>query len=687
MARFFYSNTISHFLSDSETVIRQSLDDGHLKSHHQLDQTQARAWDEEIALLKSVLKPYKGRGSVYFEYNIPRMGRRIDVAVLIDGVVLILEFKAFQEHYNKSDLAQVWDYALDLYNFHEESHDRYLAPILVSTEASLPANEYAFFKGNMFLPLMANKESLSSVIKDVLAQCKPLGRPLDDKEWGVSRYAPTPTIIEAAKVLYSNHSVEEITRTEGSAENLKRTTEFVSDIIEYSKKHKQKSICFVTGVPGAGKTLVGLNIATNQFAKQEVAVYLSGNFPLVEVLREALARDKVAREKELGNRFTKAKAMEEVKTFIQMIHNYSDTCLEGTKIVDGDVVKDEAFFASVKNSKKHFIPIDHVTIFDEAQRSWTQKQLATFMKNKKGVPDFPYSEPEFLISCLDRHTDWAVIVCLVGGGQEINTGEAGIKEWVDALNRKFTDWHVYISDRLVDEEYKAAEDLKNFEKQENLHSETDLHLAVSMRSFRAEHLSTFVHQMLDGEVEKARKTLRLLDKYPIGITRDVNKAKEWLKKQSGGSERYGIVASSSGERLRPETIVVRLKPSVTHWFLDGSEDIRSSMAMEDVATEFDVQGLELDWACVAWDGDFRRNEKSEDGWSYHQFSGGSHWNNVKNPERRSYRKNAYRVLLTRARQGMVIFVPQGNPEDPTRLPEFYDSTYNYLKSLGLEDIG
>lgn len=684
--RFFYGNTISCFLDDSYTIIRQSLDVGHLQSHHQLDQTQARAWDEEILLLKSVLQPYRDRGSVYFEYNIPRMGRRIDVAVLIDGVVLILEFKAFQEHYQKSDLAQVWDYALDLFNFHEESHDRYLAPILVSTEADLPQNEYSFFKGNMFLPLMANKESLPSVVQHVLEQSKPLGRPLDDKEWGISRYAPTPTIIEAAKVLYSNHSVEEITRSEGSAENLKRTTGFVSDIIEYSKKNKQKSICFVTGVPGAGKTLVGLNIATNQFAKKEVAVYLSGNFPLVEVLREALARDKVAREKESGNRFTKAKAMEEVKTFIQMIHNYRDTCLEGTKVVGGDIVKDEAFFESVKDSDKHYTPIDHVAIFDEAQRSWTQQQLASFMKTKKGVIGFPHSEPEFLISCLDRHDDWAVIVCLVGGGQEINTGEAGIKEWVDALNRRFTNWHVYISDRLNDEEYKAAEDLKNFKRQENLHTETDLHLAVSMRSFRAEHLSTFVHQMLNGEVENAKHTLLSLDKYPIAITRDVNKAKQWLKDHAGGTERFGIVASSSGERLRPETIVVRLKPSVTHWFLDGSEDVRSSMALEDVATEFDVQGLELDWACVAWDGDFRRNEKAEDGWTYHQFSGGNHWNNVNNKERRSYRKNAYRVLLTRARQGMIIFVPEGNPEDPTRLPEYYDGTYNYLLGIGLEEL-
>ena len=498
----------------------------------------------------------------------------------------------------------------------------------------------------------------------------------------LSNYSPTPTIIEAASSLYLNHSVEDISRHD-SGENLSKTSAYVTKIIEDSKQYHQKSICFVTGVPGAGKTLVGLNIATEQFEKKEIATYLSGNYPLVEVLTEALARDKVARERAVGNKFTKAKATSEVKTFIQMIHHYRDSCLEGSKIEDGRIVMDEDYFEKVENKDKHYTPIDHVAIFDESQRAWTREQLERFMSQKKGVPGFPFSEPEYLISCLDRHKDWAVIVCLVGGGQEINTGEAGIVEWIDSMNRNYPDWHVYISDQLTEQEYGAGKIEELLKSREHVTKEHNLHLAVSMRSFRAENVSNFVHHLLEINKDKVREVQSTLTNYPIFLTRDIDKAKQWLKDKARGSERYGIVASSSGDRLRPENIIVRLKANVVHWFLDDDSDVRSSLFLEDVATEFDVQGLELDWCCVAWDGDFRY---SEDGWKYFQFNGGCKWYNVKKEERQMYRKNAYRVLLTRARQGMIIFVPKGDSNDPTRKPEFYDPTYNYLKEIGLKEL-
>ena len=503
-----------------------------------------------------------------------------------------------------------------------------------------------------------------------------------DEEWVISKYSPTPTIVEAASALYLNHSVEEISRHD-SGENLVTTSKCVSQIINDSKKNNHKSICFVTGVPGAGKTLVGLNIATEQFKKNEIATYLSGNFPLVEVLTEALARDKVALERTTGNRYTKTKARSEVKTFIQMIHHYRDACLEGTKVQNDQIIIDEDYFSNIENKEKHFIPKDHVAIFDESQRAWTKEQLANFMAQKKSVPNFPYSEPEYLISCLDRHQDWAVIVCLVGGGQEINTGEAGIEEWIKALNRNYPDWHVYISDQLTEQEYGAGRVQQLLNERSHVTTNEELHLSVSMRSFRAENVSKFVHCLLEREKEEARETLKSLENYPIYLTRNINTAKSWLKRRARGSERYGIVASSSGDRLRPEDIVVRLKANVVHWFLDDESDVRSSLHLEDVATEFDVQGLELDWCCVAWDGDFRY---ADEGWRYFQFNGGYRWNNVNQEVRRMYRKNAYRVLLTRARQGFIIFVPQGDANDPTRLPEFYDPTFNYLKDIGLKVI-
>lgn len=676
--RYFYGDTIEGFLAMPDAQIIGILTTAHTSLHASLQGLQADAWSEEITLLKDFITPYIGRGHIYFEYTIPRMGRRIDVVLLLDGVVLLLEFKAFNEQYTKADIAQVWDYALDLKNFHEQSHNRPIVPILVATEAVDATSDFIPFDDKVFYPILTNREQLSSTIVEALLFCDK-DNSEGDALWAISRYSPTPTIIEAASALYNNHSVEDISRSDASAENLTTTCGFISSVIERAKREHFKAICFVTGVPGAGKTLVGLNIATQQFEKDDVAVYLSGNFPLVQVLTEALARDKKRRMAEKGEKIAIGTARSEVKSFIQMIHHYRDTCLEGTKVVDGHIVADEEYFINPKNIKKSFVPVDHVAIFDEAQRAWTKDALVNFMNRKKGYPNFPYSEPEYLISCLDRHDDWAVVVCLVGGGQEINTGEAGISEWIESLNREYKDWHVFISDRLHDAEYAAGRSLELLSEHEHVEFEPSLHLAVSMRSFRAENLAKFVHKLLDRNIVGAREAYQTLDKYPIVLTRSLEKAKRWLKEHARGTERYGMIVSSQAERLKPLAIDVRFKPDVVHWFLDDATDVRSSFYLEDVATEFDVQGLELDWSCVVWDGDFRYTPS---GWSHHSFCGDK-WQNINKPERKAFQKNAYRVLLTRARQGMVLVVPEGNPEDPTRNPEYYDSTYEYLKEIGI----
>jgi DUF2075 family protein len=381
---------------------------------------------------------------------------------------------------------------------------------------------------------------------------------------------------------------------------------------------------------------------------------------LVAILREALTRDKVKHEKEKGNKLTKGEAMRDVKLFIQNVHNFRDYCLSDEKP-----------------------PLEHVALFDEAQRAWDIQQTVNFMRRKKNKPNFSQSEPEFLISCLDRHPDWAVVVCLVGGGQEINTGEAGISEWIECLNRSFPEWDIYVSSRLTDSEYGAGKALKEIESHKNVFTKDELHLSVSMRSFRAEHVSLFVKQLLDMEDGKARATLSEVEaKYPIVITRDISKAKEWLKKQARGSERYGMIVSSQAERLKPHAIFVKSTTDPIHWFLDEKDDVRSSYYLEDVATEFDIQGLELDWSCVVWDADFRF---AKNAWEHRSFVG-SKWNHIKKAERQVYLKNAYRVLLTRARQGMVIVVPYGDKSDPTRNPDFYDPTFEYLKGIGLKII-
>jgi len=654
MNRAYYSDSIENFLNKSINEILGNIS-GNSEFSDEL--TQKDAWKEEIKILKDILEPYSG--SIYFEYSIPRMGKRIDVLLIIQSIIFILEFKVGEKEYHSYSIDQVWDYALDLKNFHETSHNKLIAPILIATNAKSPDVIVSITAQNdqLLIPIRSNTESLGSIIESILDFFDD-GKIIDAKEWEEGRYCPTPTIIEAAMALYNNHSVSDISRSDASAINLSQTSDRVSEIIRLSKEKSEKAICFVTGVPGAGKTLVGLNISTTHIDKESelYSVFLSGNGPLVAILQEALARDKVLRASKRGEKLKKGAARSEVKAFIQIVHHFRD-----------DSLKDEK------------PPIEHVALFDEAQRAWTLEQTSTFMRQKKGKPNFSQSEPEFLISCLDRHPDWAVVVCLVGGGQEINTGEAGISEWIEALERSFPDWKIYISDKLSDSEYNAEKILERIKNRPNVEYSESLHLAVSMRSFRAENVSLLVKQLLDLNIKEAQTTLQQVSSnYPIVITRDLLEAKQWLKEKARGSERYGIVVSSQAQRLKPLAIDVRYNIDPIHWFLDGKDDVRSSYYLEDVATEFQVQGLELDWACVVWDGDFRY---SENGWEYRSFVG-TKWQNINKEERKNYLKNAYRVLLTRARQGMVIVVPAGDTEDPTRNPSFYNDTFKYLKEIG-----
>lgn len=672
MKRAYYSDTISEFLNKSANEILGTLASN---SEFSDELNQKKAWEVEIHSLQNILRSFSG--SIYFEFAIPRMGKRIDVLLIIKSIIFILEFKVGEKEYLSYAVDQVMDYALDLKNFHETSHDKLIAPILIATHAKHSDHTISMTPHNdqILIPIRTNEELLEDSITSVLSFWGD-DQTIEIENWEQGRYRPTPTIIEAAMALYNNHSVEDISRSDASAINLSQTSEAISEIIQRSKEKSEKAICFVTGVPGAGKTLVGLDVANKHMDKENelYSVFLSGNGPLVKILIEALARDKVQRIKEITSSLSKVEieqledatkkflkigsARRAVGAFIQNVHHFRDEYL---------------------NDKK--APTNKVVLFDEAQRAWTLEQTAKFMREKKGRPDFSMSEPEFLISCLDRHPDWAVVVCLVGGGQEINTGEAGISEWIDAVERSFPYWKIYISNRLTDSEYNAEQILNQIQHRRHVEYSDSLHLSVSMRSFRAENVSLLVKQILDLEIENAQLTLKsLYEKYPIVITRDISKAKNWLKEKARGSERYGIVVSSQAQRLKPYAIDVKSPIDPIHWFLDNKDDVRSSYYLEDVATEFHVQGLELDWACVAWDGDFRY---SENGWEYRSFVGNK-WQNINKEERRKYLKNAYRVLLTRARQGMVIVVPAGDVDDPTRLPSFYDDTFNYLNSIGFE---
>lgn len=658
MSRFYYSDTITNFLNtNSQEII------GHLTANSEfaVETTQRDAWLAQISILKPLITEFSG--TIYFEYNIPRMGGRIDVVLIIKNVIFVVEFKVGEKEFNQSAIDQVWDYALDLKNFHETSHKHLIAPILIATEAkkSYAVIEEMPHNDNLLYPIKTNIENLSNILHHVLDFAE--GEEINPSQWSIGRYSPTPTIIEAAMSMYSEHGVQDIYRSDAAATNLTETSNAVLEIINDAKKNSKKAICFLTGVPGAGKTLVGLRIAAMNYKENERAstVYLSGNGPLVAILREALTRDKVKREKSKGKKIRKGDVFSQVKTIIQPIHHFRDEYLK-------DITA----------------PYEHVTIFDEAQRAWNLAQTADFMKRKKNRKDFSQSEPEFLISCLDRHQDWAVIVCLVGGGQEINKGEAGISEWIESLNRSFPEWHIYVSNRLTDSEYAAGHAIELLESHKSVFKVDTLHLSVSMRSFRSEHVSLLIKNILDINIEEAKSNYQVIkERYPIVITRDLAKAKQWLKSKARGTERYGLIVSSKAARLKPDGIDVKSPMNPVNWFLEGKDDIRSSYFLEDVATEFDVQGLELDWACVTWDADFRYTSA---GWGHYELrflsDGPTKWNNIGKDYRKQYLKNAYRVLLTRARQGMIIVVPPGDENDATRSPSYYNGTFEYLREIG-----
>ncbi len=681
--RFFYQSSISDFLSSSVDIIF-----GQMSRADEMDTaaTQKYAWEQEISIMKKVLVPFKNEEAwILFEYSIPRLGKRVDVVVLLRERIFVIEFKAGETDFLHQDVDQVMDYVLDLKNFHQGSNDRRIVPILVATESNQHSTvcQLSHYDDGVYEPLLTDAFHLGEIMNLVLSDNIPTGSyKVALCDWARSRYSPTPTIIEAARSLYLNHSVKDITRHEAEGEQLERTTKYVQQVIHETKARGGKSICFVTGVPGAGKTLVGLNVAVQQESDEDLAVYLSGNGPLVAVLTEALTRDRQAQEKAKGNKITKKEAEREVKRFIQIIHRYRDNMLGKVKVVNGCLEIDPE--KELKDHIAGYGEVENIAIFDEAQRSWDKEHIAGWLNRKKGFADFPMSEGEFLIWSLDQRKDWAVIVCLVGGGQEINTGEAGIGEWIRALNESFPDWQVYISSQLTAKEYAEGKVKELLDKKLNVTYSDNLHLAVSMRSFRAECLSNMVHYLLDGESGKAKEVYEsIADRYPIVLTRDIEKAKEWLRSKARGNERYGMVVSSKAYRLKPLAIDVRCKPDTVHWFLDDINDVRSSLFLEDAASEFDIQGLELDWTCLVWDGDLRYNGTA---WDYFEFNGGNKWNRINKEERKAYQINAYRVLLTRARQGMVICVPKGDDQDRTRLPQFYDGTYEYLKSIGLEEI-
>lgn len=677
MSRAYYHNKIASFLGESIDSINGRLSEASTEFSSQYTM-QITSWRDSIRILQHNLKqvidkiPSAENWEVLLEYEVPRLLSRIDVVLIADDLIFVIEFKLDRAKYQSADIRQVEDYALDLHHFHLESRGRTIIPVLLAPLAKDENTQHDRKNSDIKSLIRANEGNLSHLIIKDFTRCHDEGAiPIDALKWFNSIYSPTPTILQAARALFAGHRVEAITKKGAEDEDLGATTQYLVDVIAKAEKNNEKVICFVTGVPGAGKTLVGLNIIHREeltIANHHNAAYFSGNVPLVKVLREALTVDEHERMLQLykGKKNSKPKkeaAKRKVEAKIQNLHQF---------------IKD-----SLKSNQK---PDERVVIFDEAQRCWDAEN--TYKKSQQSRSEdkisVKKSEAEFILEIMDRHDDWAVVIALIGNGQEINTGEAGIEEWCRVLGETQRKWRVEISTEFRNSN-KSLVLLKNEEESNRLIIQSKLHLSVSQRSFKANKLNDWVNAVIDDDCVVAKQLSQEISKtYPIKITRDLEAAKRWLRTQQRGNTRIGLVASSGGLRLKPHGINTREEIDVPYWFLKGDEDVRSSQYLEVVATEYKIQGLEIDYACLCWDADLRRTTR-EKGWLHQQFSG-TNWTNRNNVDERQFRLNKYRVLLTRAREGLIIWVPEGDDGDRTRKREFYDPIYDYLRRCGVEEL-
>lgn len=665
MTAYYQSNLIDFFAKTDETILGILTKAATGDNFPQIETNQTWAWIKEIDILKKVLKAYSilepGAG-ILLEFPIPRRGKRVDAVLLLRGIIFVVEFKIAaalkgDDHPNKAFTRQCEDYALDLRDFHRESKGRTIIPIVLDTAISsiIAENFNSDIDYVKKVRVANNIDSFRAILTKSIENYRADAN-IELEKWSKSVYQPTPTIIEAAQRLYANHSITDITRSGADSYNLTKTTKAVLNIIEFARQNNRKAIVFVSGVPGSGKTLVGLNVAHDAIIKSQGynVSFLSGNYPLVTVLQEALARDQAIRERK-----SKKKCIRESSTKIQLVLNFK-----------------EYYYKEDKQT-----PDEHIIIFDEAQRAWTLEYM--IKKSRGKSKPYTISEPDLIMEIMNRHSDWCIIICLIGNGQEIHNGEAGVQEWASTILKKYHDWLVFSSSELTGiNELKASETKDERSGRKLLKINANLHLSTSIRSFKASKLSEWVDLVLNDNPETAKKVIPEMSDYPIVITRELQNAKQWVSSQCRGLRSCGLICSSGGKRLRPESIETEIEIDVAQWFLSDRTDIRSSSFMELPATEFKIQGLELDWVCLAWDINLIRNRNS---WNCRKFSG-TKWENLNNKTKRDYLVNSYRVLMTRGREGMAIFVPKGSGSDSTRPPELYDGIYNYLVACGVTEL-
>jgi hypothetical protein len=660
----FYRNTVEGFLADTEKDVLACLSVAYA-NHGYTTQfaDQTLTWERDIAHLRRalgqcVLKSESANSwDLILEFSIPRKEVRIDVVLLVRDTIVVLEAKTGSV--GSEAKRQIEEYSLLLHYFHKASDGHRIVPILVSPEAE-DANFDALNQRELFpqmarywiAPIMCSSwQGLAGLLYEIEITS---ANQISSDVWNDSPYNPVPSILEAAMALRSGLSIREIAHAEASEHEIEAVCQTIQRYVDSARANHHHAICFLTGVPGSGKTLVGLSLAHSEESKTNAIHFMSGNGPLVKVLQHLFTQESMRS----GARAAQSRA--EAKTLIENVHVFARNYTENDSRA----------------------PSNHAIIFDEAQRAWNRAQ------NKKKF-NRDYSEPEMLLRIMERHEYWAIVVALVGGGQEINDGEAGLEEWGRALASSKKDWVIYASPEVLEGGASTAGhrlfDIQT--GQRSVHTNAAMHLRTSNRSLRAEHLATWVNLVLDGDAEAAAD-LHIADRFPIFLSRELARTKLELSKQGIGENRYGLVGSSGATRLR----AAGLEPNSSfhadypweHWYLAQRTDVRSSYRCEVFATEFEIQGLELDWIGLCWGGDFIWDQLR--GWQLRNLRHGkqSKWIAIKNKDKQIFRRNAYRVLLTRARQGMILFVPKGDANDPTNLPAEFENTADYLLRCGVK---
>ena len=664
-----YKNSVANFLHDSPDHVLNQLAARSAERYQGDQRAQMRAWSEQLRILRDVLQnvvsrfDFSARWGLVIEYPLLRLQKRLDVVLLAGDLISVVEFKVGADDYLPQDSVQAVDYCMDLRDFHAASHAATLLPILCATNAGVRTLDPIEGRGLLGIRYV-NGDTLRDLMSELaLRQSTTGAEQIDLEAWTRAPYRPVPTIIEAAELLYAEHDVAEIAHAAADVQNLTITAARIVENIRLAREQNRKVICFITGVPGSGKTLVGLNAVHDAGVRHLVgrsSAFLSGNTPLVFVLREALACDTARRTDT-----TLRDARQAVKSEIQGLMSFLEQYLE--------VEPDRA-------------PHEHVVIFDEAQRAW-DAEYGQQRFNRAA------SEPSLFLEIMGRHTDWAVIIALVGNGQEINRGEQGLQEWGKALTdyhvRQQPSWDVVAPPAVLTRGSAQWQSL--FQEQPYpgvLRTDADLHLRVSIRSHTCEVLHAWIDAVLKGDMEQARNLTASIDQLPVRVTRSLTAMRAWLKSQALGHRRSGLVASSGARRLRADGLGVSLNAQelndVVHWYLKPQGDVRSSCALEITANEYTCQGLELDYVGMCWGGDLNWNTAARS-WEPKTFSG-TRWQRLSDENKRNYILNKYRVLLSRARCAMLVWVPEGDTGDTTRSPADFDATYNALCAAGVEPL-